>query len=294
MIRTKAPYRFFEPRARFSGVAAKSSCGRRLLAFNLNNTERHIMASFAISWRILMHSLMMLIRNAGTMFKIFTVPFLLTIVLVIAIFVQVQGDAMFQLYLGNFGAAIGPILMILLFIILINLVLIWPIVTWHRFVLLETPVDWINKVEISSIFMYFFGYLGVMILVLIPTLSLYWFLGANATVLLSAFGFFLNFGVSTVMTWIIYRMTPLFPGIALRREGNGLAVAWAATRPGSGALFGLALIFAVFGLLQTGVALVLPEGVFSALSVGITILSSFLHVSIATTIYGVYVEGREI
>ncbi len=252
------------------------------------------MAIFTIAWRILIHSLTMLARNASTIFKIFTVPFLLTIVLVIAIVVQIQGDKLFQLYLGNFGAVIGLILMILLFIILINLVLIWPVVTWHRFVLLETPVDWINKVEIASIFKYFFAYLGILVLVLIPTLSLVWILGMNGVSLGTSVGLVVNLVISIVTPWVVYRLTPVLPGIALGADGNGFGAAWAATKPGSGVLFCLSLILAVFSFFQSGGGLILPENVFVWLSVLLTVFLFFLQISIATTIYGVYVEGREI
>lgn len=252
------------------------------------------MASFAIAWRLLMHSLTMLTRNVGTILKIFTFPIMLSVLLIIAIFVQVQGGVMFQLFMGDIGSVIGPLFLVFVFVILINLVLIWPIITWHRFVLLETPVDWVNRVEISRIFSYFLSYVGIVVLVLIPTLTLVWAFGMSGGVLFTSLWLVFNYTISIVMPWVIYRLTPVLPGVALGLEGNGFGAAWTATKPGSGVLFCLSVILAVFGLLQSGAGLILPEGLFVVVSVLISIFLFFLQISIATTIYGVYVEGREI
>lgn len=236
----------------------------------------------------------MLTRNAGTMLKILALPLLLAVILWIAIAVQLQGDVMFQLYLGEYQSIAGPLFMIFVFLVAINLTLIWPVIVWHRFVLLETPVGWVNKIKIASIFRYFFTYIGIMLLVLIPSMIVIFSVTSVVDGQTPGFAGLTNFVVSPIIAWIVYRLTPVLPGIALEKEENGILSAWRATESGSGALFVLGLIFGLIGFVQSMISFVLPETLATIVSVLISVFILLLQVSVATTIYGHYVEDRPI
>ncbi|MQQ08229.1 hypothetical protein GFB49_07180 [Epibacterium sp. SM1979] len=228
------------------------------------------------------------------MLKILALPLLLAVILWIAIAVQLQGDVMFQLYLGEYQSIAGPLFMIFVFLVAINLTLIWPVIVWHRFVLLETPVGWVNKIKIASIFRYFFTYIGIMLLVLIPSMIVIFSVTSVVDGQTPGFAGLTNFVVSPIIAWIVYRLTPVLPGIALEKEENGILSAWRATESGSGALFVLGLIFGLIGFVQSMISFVLPETLATIVSVLISVFILLLQVSVATTIYGHYVEDRPI
>lgn len=252
------------------------------------------MAYISTAWKLFTHSFQMLIRNAGTMLKIMALPSLLAVILLIAIVVQLQDGVLFQLYLGEYQSVAGPLFMIFVFLIAINLTLIWPVIVWHRFVLLETPIGWVNKIKIASIFRYFFTYIGILLLVFIPSMIAILSVTSVANVQLPGVVVLTNLVVSPIVAWMVYRLTPVLPGIALEAKENGIRSAWRATKPGSGALFFLGLIFGIIGFLQSILSSVLPETLFAIVSLPISVFLVLLQVSVATTIYGHYVEDRPI
>ncbi len=252
------------------------------------------MTNSVTAWHIFLHSINMLRRNRAEVLKVFAAPAMLAIFLVVVVFWQFELETIFQIYSGNGARATGKIFILLFLVVLCNLILIWPVIVWHRFILLEIPVGWVNRVEISGIFSYFFYYIGILILVTVPSLILrYAFAAVGSGLVFSLDGIF-DLAISSIIAWLGYRLAPVLPGIALGLEGNGLGAAWKATQPGSMVLFFLAIIFAIFGLIEVGIALMIPEYGYLFLNMAITVVLFFVQISVATTIYGVYVEKREI
>jgi hypothetical protein len=184
---------------------------------------------------------------------------------------------------------------------------LWVAINWHRYVLLEEyPEHWIPNIKLNRIF----AYLGQCLL-----LGLAIFAISLAVMLVSSLmgvviaavvdggrsgAAIVMAGVSILVNLIIgivtYRMIAVLPAVAV---GDSLAIgqAFDATKGANFAIFVLILInFAVNFVLQflVGVtALASPEvamvlGLLSMSVLGLT------NISVLTTFYGHYVEGREI
>ncbi len=191
----------------------------------------------------------------------------------------------------------------------------WIAVAWHRYVLLnETPTGWLPKWRGSEVMLYALWILlmgvGAMI-ALVPVL------GSFVSVIMQAetetdpnMGMAVIIAVVAVcfVTWLMVAMTRLSPVLVSRALGQKLSVkqAWGATRGTNRVLFGVYFWMFLVGI---GIAIVIGIG-FAALSAAElwnlmivlwlllslfgTWLGMLVQVSIMTTIYGVYVEGRDL
>ncbi|WP_120500103.1 hypothetical protein [Roseovarius sp. EL26] len=168
----------------------------------------------------------------------------------------------------------------------------WIFVAWHRYVLLEEyPKGWIPTFRLVQVLSYL-GY-GIVIgciagLALLPGLifalvspalgSLFIFIGVVAAIL------------------IFYRLVPMLPAVAIGRRMT-LSEAWGATEGANTTIVSIVLIlFAIQLVLQLAfetLAAIAPVLEFLA-SLGFTLFLGLVNVSILTTFYGHYVEGRSI
>lgn len=170
-------------------------------------------------------------------------------------------------------------------------------VVWHRFILLdERPTGWLPTFYGRRMLVYF-GYsllLGLVALVIAlvvgTVLGIFAVLGGAVMFIVT------GFVTAFVVLAIGYRLALILPASSVDKPLR-LGEAWAATSGATGGIVALALISAV-----ASVVIGLPSLVFTGplLPVGIlwdalvNWLSLMVGISILTTLYGHYVEGRPI
>jgi hypothetical protein len=253
------------------------------------------------SWNIVRHSIKQVFGNIQDAFRIsiviYTVQFFAALILVPAKFDE-QSEIAAALQDGSFP--FGSV-------ILSGLVTLagfaWIVVGWHRYVLLEERPTYFPKFHAGRIL----AYMGVSLkigIILIPAFILAGILGAG-------FAGFAAAGTDTPSTapatialsvalipviLLSYRLSILLPATAIGRPLT-VSQAWGATKGEMGMLAMLAVITMVFTFAISTLGL----GLFGAGS-GAALAYQFvagwiqmmLGASVATTLYGVYVEKRKL
>lgn len=252
-------------------------------------------------WTIFTHSVGMVTRNLGWACRIALVPVLVGFVLIFAVFsssgismvVLADGDAMQEAMLS--GAAGASISLALLILIAVEL---WVFVSWHRFILLEEyPEGWFPSFRTGRILSYL-GH-GVLIalmavLLVVPMFVIFFALVAVA-VWPGLVGLFI-FGYMIFLFIAIYRFAPILPAAAIGQPLK-LGDAWKATSGSSGTIV---LVLILLGVLQILLQVVigLSVSIFAPLGFAFAVFAmlvmTLINVSVLTTFYGHYVEGRPI
>jgi hypothetical protein len=185
-------------------------------------------------------------------------------------------------------------------------------VNWHRYVLLDEIADGWQRLRIDGLM---WRYIGNFILIVL-VLSLCAIPAVLATALL---GFLVNALLGeTILTVVVvpaiaalyafafvaaYRLMVKMPAVALGRRDFSMGDAWRATRGNSWQMLGLLILFVLcmvligvmmlavtyaFGLLGTvGLSLAV------AIQVMVNWVATILGVTLLTSLYGFFVEGRE-
>ncbi|NRB18243.1 MAG: hypothetical protein HRU33_11900 [Rhodobacteraceae bacterium] len=249
-------------------------------------------------WRIFAHSVGMVTRNLPEALRIALVPVLIGFALIVAL-TLVTGlsfgtmsdpEAMDKMMRdGGMGAFFFPLILFAIVFIVIEL---WIFVSWHRFILLEEyPTGWIPEFRFDRIMAYFGR--GFLIGVIMAAM---WIPVMMVTMLLGPLAIIGVLGAILFSVVLFYRLVPMLPAAAV---GKPLTIgqAWEATKGASGTI--LVLVVVIFGaqfLLQvvTGLSIMVfaPLGIVFQLFTALVM--SLVNVSILTTIYGHYVEGRPI
>lgn len=169
---------------------------------------------------------------------------------------------------------------------------LWIAVVWHRFILIEeTDVRMVPKFRLDRILAYFGVGLMLAFLLMVPFamvlgLAMRWISNPLTALIV----------VLVPLVLVFYRLSPVLPAAALG-EGLKMKDAWESTKSGTGAIFTLALIFTVLGAISS---VLIPSLFLTNPTLTQIILPVFdwlyllIGVSILTTIYGHYVEGREL
>ena len=261
-------------------------------------------------WGILKHSFGMIERNFSAAMRISLVLMIISLAVQIGLTFWVTVNAV-ELMQSNsmvfFVVQQLPALLSLVFGA-------WMAVAWHRFILLnERPASWMPAFHGNNILMYVLWIIVLMviyILLLLPIIALVIALvqpsmdaGANPSagaILLSGILIPLVFLLAVV---VMTRLSPVLVSRALG-EKLGLRQAWRLTQGSSKpilAMFGIGLIFMfafmvvmmIFVTLASGSTMLMIVAV-APMYLILTWLSGMLSVSVMTTIYGVYVEKREL
>jgi hypothetical protein len=177
---------------------------------------------------------------------------------------------------------------------------LWIAVAWHRFILLEEaptgPLPAFNGAAIGSYIVAGLIFALVLIAVAIPFSLL-------AGLLLGPFvpaaggepgfvvGLLLFATVYLPVAWVGYRISPILPSAALSRR-LPLKEAWYATGTSGAAFVVLTLVTILASYLLTAPAQVLPGILGQLWAFLANWIMLLVGVSILTTIYGHYVEGR--
>lgn len=258
------------------------------------------------AWAIFRHAVRMVFGNFGDALRV-------TGVLYVAMFAAqwvlvgtlLTDDAAMQTAITNGTMPWGSIALYLLVAIIAS---IWAVVGWHRYVLLEERTRILPKLQPASMLVYFWKMLLtflVSIPVLIVAIVLASVVGGLIGIIAAAVGVAEAALVAVValggvigfvpMVLIGYRLSPLLPSAALDKPMT-LGTAWAAMSGKNWMLLALALITVLASLiLAIPTFFVMPTSVFGqAYSAIIGWIQLTVGASIITTLYGVYVEGREL
>jgi hypothetical protein len=176
---------------------------------------------------------------------------------------------------------------------------VWIAVAWHRYVLLdEVPQGQFPAFNGSTLFRYAISSLGIGLLGLIAGVVV----GAVAGLIFAIVPVLLFIAALAAMAAalvVFYRLAPVLPAIAVGRPLN-FGAAWEATKGANSAIIVLAIVSAVASFVIDLPALLLLQGgqIGSMLALLWTLATDWLRmlvgVSILTTLYGHYVEGRQI
>ena len=253
-----------------------------------------------LGWKIFAHSLRMVFGNLPQVLQIVLGPAVIGTVVVIGLFL-VSGIPVEAFDDGATGLRpeVNPASFILFLILLAIVMLVtmgWIAVAWHRFILLEEyPSGLLPTFRFDRILAYFGRGLMLIILFVIgylPMLVMIGMLGEGAI----AVSIFLTIVYIVFLTVCFYRLSIILPAAAIGRPIT-LGDAWSNTQGTWGAILVLVLVSILFQFLVQlagGVLSMIPVlGVLIAVFFGMVILP-MINVSILTTIYGVFIEKREL
>lgn len=237
-------------------------------------------------FNIVMHAFRMVWNNLKEALQISLIPLLIVGVVAYALLPSFDMDFTDPEVVAK---ALQPLLLVWLAWIVVTT---WIFVSWHRYVLLEEyPSGWMPALHFSQVLSYL-GH-GLMIglvagLALVP--------GAVFGVASPTLGsLFLLIGVIGAIL-IFYRLVPMLPAAAIGRRMK-FAEAWAATEGANGTIVAIILILAVIQYvlqLAFGTLASIAPMLEVVASMGFTFFLGLVNVSILTTFYGHYVEGRSI
>lgn len=245
-----------------------------------------------LAWSMFIHSVRLVLNNLDVALRVSLVLYLVVAASQIANVYVYEGD----MALGPDGNTYpvvsgGEVLMAFILGLAGVVASLWIAVAWHRFVLLaEVPQGWLPAWPPAGSL---FGYLWRSILVgltvaivLMPVVMVSFLLGPVIMIAL---------GVG-VGSYVFFRLSPVLPAIAL---GNKMSFreALEATKPAGANLFGLAGLM-IIGSLLLQLPTILSGDPNSTVSLiyGVVVgwLATMIGISLLTTVYGYYVEGRGI
>ncbi|WP_141117922.1 hypothetical protein [Leisingera sp. JC1] len=251
-------------------------------------------------WALFSHSVGMLVRNFGDLLKVFLVPVLL-IVVIFSAFLELSGLPDF-LQSGTVSvlpesATQNGLPLLVVFVTLF--IGIWSVVAWHRFVLLEEiPESWVPRVQGDRIMAYFgrsIQIVLVLICMMIPLLLIVMLTTSVLSFAVPAVMELIDLPLAILLTYLVLRLSVLLPAAALGAKFE-VGDAWRSTKNAFGDLLGLAAILVAAQFAGQFVVDSLSElpilNLVSALVVSAAL--ALVNISILTTLYGHYVEGRPI
>lgn len=240
---------------------------------------------------ILTHSIQMISRNLQDIAKLTVIPLVIYAFLASYSLNLLTKAMIEQDYAENFILGGAGFLVSMLF-------LVWAVVNWHRYVLLEEyPTGWLNPPKSDRIF----AYVGQMLILFLVGFVFMFIFGFVAGVIGAAFSQVAAFAIMVVGWFIVIpvatRLSLILPAAAIGRPLS-LKEAWNNTQGAMGTVFvlviSLMLIGAVVHLVATLALSPVSPSLAAIFSFGSQVFLGFLNVSILTTLYGHYVEGRPI
>lgn len=253
-----------------------------------------------LGWQIFAHSVRMVFGNIKQVLQITVGPVLIATILIAAAFImlgvplEVFDDSAAGLPPGVSAGSIGMLLAAL--IVVMWIIMFWIAVSWHRFILLEEyPTGFLPEFRFDRILAYFGRGLMLALIGLIAFLPLMFLLAVIgeqsvglSVVLTVAYSLFVSVGLFPLMI--------ILPAAAIGHPLS-LSEAWNRTTGTAGAIVVLLVVAVLFQLLvqvvSTVLMLVPVLGVLLVLFASLLVLP-LINVSVLTTMYGVFVEGREL
>lgn len=249
---------------------------------------------------IFVHSVKMVLRNLKQAIQISLVPALIGGGLIIGLFylfdipLEVFDESLSRLPEGVTAGSLTGFVFGMLVVFMVTV--FWIVVSWHRFVLLEEyPTGFVPPFRFDRILAYFGRILMLVILCAIAFIPGSFVIGAVSAGpgVLDAV---LMIGLFVLILVAFYRLSPILPGAAIGRPLT-LSDAWSATTGASGAILLLIILSSLFQLLMqfVGALLVFIPVIGPLILIFVAMLVlPLINVSILTTMYGVFIEKREL
>ncbi len=253
-----------------------------------------------LGWKIFLHSFRMVFGNLRQVLQIAVGP-AIAATLVILGFLLVLGIPAGALNMSASelptGVAVGSIgLFTAVMVVVMIATMLWIAVSWHRYILLEEyPAGLFPKFRFDRVLAYLGTaiLLGILIAIgFLPMPLVFFILGEE----LVGVSIILLFFYSLFMLVAFYRLSIVLPASAIGKPIK-FREAWNRTPGNGGAFLVLALVMFVFqALVQTLIYLLGVIPVLGALASTFfgALIWPMINVSILTTMYGVFVEGREL
>lgn len=245
-----------------------------------------------MGWTIFMHSVRMVLDNLGPALRVSAVLYLLQAASQILTFFMPQADPT----AGD--PTVAPVAAgeLLLLMVLALVASLWIAVGWHRFVLTgETPRGWLPAWHGSEIL----SYLGRSIVIgLLIGLGIAVIGGLAMGVAMAVPGLMgmVAFGLVGLASYVFFRIGLILPAAALG-EKLSLGESWQATAKDDKAILVLALIV-MAGQFLISVPAMIDGNSSSVISLVYSIVvnwfATMIGISVLTTLYGYFVEGRSL
>ncbi|GAA6209728.1 hypothetical protein NBRC116601_30210 [Cognatishimia sp. WU-CL00825] len=240
-----------------------------------------------VGWKLFKHAVLMIVRNFTDILRIGFLPMLTAIASIGLLAFALVGSGSISNAASQFTWLVLPFFAIGFFC------MFWFIVGWHRFVLLqEMPNGWLNKPngKIANYFGTIVKLFLVSLLCMMPALLI---LLAFKSLPILLFPIMLSY--MFVVFYLLFRLSISLPAAAIG-EPLTLGETLAATEGNLGAFIVLFLCSLVFQLAVQFLAsvLIIVPILAAVVSLAGTIFTSMLNVSILTTLYGYFVEKREL
>lgn len=249
-----------------------------------------------LGWQMFVHSVRLVFANLGAAFRVSIVLYAIGV----AIQFGIQGSMTRSISAGGFDAtemmdATGAFWLFVMALLSV-LISVWIAIAWHRFVLLqEEPQGWLPNWPGGRLLGYFGRTILIFLLIVLASLAIGLILGLLAALVpaLSVVLPFLFIGIAAIG---FFRLSPILPATALGHRMT-LKEAWAATSGHNGSILVLALLSVVASVflqlptILSGDPLSLISQIYGAV---VGWFATIIGVSLLTTIYGYFVEGRPI
>ncbi len=250
-------------------------------------------------WKIFLHSLRMVFGNIGAALRVSLVPYLVQVAVSLYTFQKI-GPAIRMMQTGQ-PVQLPPGFWSLWGLLLAVTVVtgLWIAVAWHRYVLVEEePGALLPKFHSAEMVRYFWVSLLIALIMIMVGAAVMLVMMILMSVLgPSPFMALIGFLVTIIpLVYIFYRLSPALPAAAIGRKMS-LADAWSATAPAGSAIFTIAILGALAGIIFEIPSMIdsNPGSIINLVYSHVTgWIVMMIGISVLTTIYGVYVEGREI
>ncbi|SDX88457.1 hypothetical protein [Citreimonas salinaria] len=241
-------------------------------------------------WDIFMHSVRLVLRNLG--------PALRVSALLYTVQVAGQVSALYSPIEAAEvpGMAAEPSLLSVILAFAAIVASLWIAVGWHRFVLEEEyPQGWLPRWHGATLLRYLWRSIVVGIVVVLGILVAFIPIMLFLAIAPAVAGIF-AFGMIGLGGYLFFRLGVTLPAAAVGHRLS-LREGWRATKDADGAIVVLAFIVIGASLVIQAPALVNPDPT-SIVNVVYTIVTGWfatiIGVSVLTTLYGHYVQGRPI
>ncbi len=253
-----------------------------------------------LGWKIFEHSLKMVFGNITQVLQITVGPALIGTAVIVGLFfvlgvpIDVFEESSGELPADpSFGAFFT---FVLLMAVVMSIIMFWIAVSWHRFILLEEYPSGIFPTFRADRILAYLGrvlLLGlVMMIGYLPMALVFVVLGQSLAVV----SIILSVGYAVFLLISFYRLSIILPAAAIGSPIT-LGDAWNRTAGTAGAIVVLVIVAVLFQLLVqlalTMLAVVPILGVLLSVFFG-TLILPMVNVSILTTMYGIFVEKREL
>lgn len=254
-------------------------------------------------WNIFLHSVRMVFGNLGPALRISGLLYL-AYMLVNGYFLLNFSDDLMELQ--NIMAAgrvpevlpNGLILTLALNFVVSLLTSLWIAVLWHRFVLLaQIPETVIPPFYTGAVLTYLGKTIQLSLLLALVGVAIGMLLGFAVGPLLGPFaGTAIPLTLLGVLLYLSYRLGLIFPAVALSKT-MAFKTSWEKTKAASGAIAQLAVIAVIFAILIQIPSNMNPDPtsvINLAYSYAVGWIAMMVGISVLTTLYGIYVEGRDL